>query len=81
MKPVTIIEAFHPIDDIDPRVISRGISLSIHALNFERLEEALDDCIISAIRLAAHRCRHAVVLDQFAIFLTGILAPTIGVHN
>ena len=51
MKPVTIIEAFHPIDDIDPSVISRGISLSVHALDFERLEEALDDRVSQQLAL------------------------------
>jgi hypothetical protein len=40
MKSDSIVEPFDPIDDIDSRVISDRIGLAIHALDFERLEEA-----------------------------------------
>jgi hypothetical protein len=42
MKSVAIVEAFYPIDDIDSCVVSGGVSLSVHALDFECLEETLD---------------------------------------
>jgi len=81
MKSVAIVEAFHPIHDIDSPVLPGGISLPVHAFDFERLEEAFSHGIIPTIGLATHGCRHGVVADQVEIFLTGILAPTTGVHN
>jgi hypothetical protein len=41
MKPVSIIEAFHPIDDIDSRMISGRVGLPIDAFDLERFEKAL----------------------------------------
>jgi len=41
MKPVSIVEPFYPIDDVDSCVISDGVGLPVHAFDFERLEEAL----------------------------------------
>jgi hypothetical protein len=54
MTPVSIVKAFRPIDDIDSCVIPGGLGLSVHAFNFERLEEALDHGALSpqlALRL------------------------------
>jgi hypothetical protein len=67
MKSVAIVEPFHPIDDIDSRVISGGIGLSVHAFDFERLEEAFSHRVIP--RGQASRSQ------QFALRLIDAVMP------
>ena len=76
-----IVKAFDPINDVEPCLSTRFVSELIHALDFQRLEEALHDRVISAVGFATHRLSHLEVADQRAMAVARVLAAGVGVQD
>ena len=79
MPPPGIIEALDVIKHVGFRLVTRAVRLVRRPFGLERGKEALHRGIVPAVAGSAHTTGHAVVGQEPLEWLTGVLAPSIGV--
>ena len=79
MAALTIVEHLNVFEDGGFGLCPRSKAALVDHLLLQRCEEAFHRRIVQALALAAHGLREPSLLDQLAIFLTGVLASPVGV--
>ena len=68
-----IVEAFDPVNDVEPRLGPGLVSELIDTFHFQRLEEAFHRRIVPTIGFAAHRLQHPEIGNQLAVAIARVL--------
>lgn len=79
MPAPRIVEPFHVIEHIGPRLVPRGVVFSARPFSLQRGEEALHGGVVPAVAAPAHAADNAVVAQQALEVLAGVLAALVRV--
>lgn len=79
MPAPRIVEPFHVIEHIGPRLVPRGVPSAARPFRLQRREEALHGGVVPAVAAPAHATDNAVVAQQALEVLAGVLAALVRV--
>src|SRR3954451_21665268 len=81
MHAFTIVEAFDPVDDVEPRMRARVVAHAMNPHDLQRLEEAFDHRVCPPAAASAHRLNHSIVVNESPMRFACILTARVGVHD